>query len=290
MLSMTGYGRANLLEDGRMITVELRSVNHRFLDISFHMPRSFSFMEDAVRKQIASRLSRGHVDVTVTYLNHRSDAKTVRADLDLAKQYKSAIRNVNEEVGLQSDTGLESIVSLPDVLTLEEADDDEKALCSLMSNALSGALDMLVGMREKEGGVLKESLLSILDEIENSSFLVDERYPQTVKDYEKRLTDRVKELVGSSVDMARIAQEVAIMADKAAVNEETVRLRSHIKQARALCDKSEPVGRNLDFLIQEMNREVNTISSKSQDIPITNAVLKCKSEIEKLREQLQNIE
>lgn len=290
MLSMTGYGRVNLLEDGRMITVELRSVNHRFLDISFHMPRSFSFMEDAVRKQIASRLSRGHVDVTVTYLNHRSDAKKVRADLDLAKQYKSAIRNVNEEVGLQSDTGLESIISLPDVLTLEEADDDENALRSLMSNALSGALDMLVGMREKEGGVLKESLLSILDEIENSSFLVDERYPQTVKDYQKRLTDRVKELVGSSVDMARIAQEVAIMADKAAVNEETVRLRSHIKQARALCDKSEPVGRNLDFLIQEMNREVNTISSKSQDIPITNAVLKCKSEIEKLREQLQNIE
>ena len=287
---MTGYGRGTAAKDGRTLTVELRSVNHRFLDISLRMPHSLSFLEDAVRKIVSSRLKRGHIDVSLSYQNLRSDAKTVIADVALAKQYKEALVQLNEVLHLNPEMGIDLISSYSDVLTVSEAPEDEEALYALVSSALGTAIGQLTEMRKAEGGVLRAALLKILDEIEKSSYLIDERYPQTVKEYEVRLTARISELLNGNVDMSRIAQEVAIMADKAAIDEETVRLRSHIEQARKLCDADEPIGRSLDFLVQEMNREVNTISSKSQDIPITNAVLKCKSEIEKLREQLQNVE
>ena len=290
MKSMTGYGRSMLSHDGRSLSVEIRSVNHRFLDISLRMPRSLGFLEDGMRKHIAQKIARGHLDVSVSYQNLRPDAREVRADLSLAERYKEALMQLNRVLGLNEQSGFEQIASFPDVLSASEAEEDEEALQGLMDEALSQALDRLIEMRQSEGKRMEEALLVILDEIEQKSFLIDERYPETVKEYSGRLSERLKELTGGGVDPARIAQEVALMADKAAVDEETVRLRSHIKHARELCGQSAPAGRSLDFLVQEMNREVNTVSSKSQDLPITQACIECKSAIEKLREQLQNIE
>ena len=290
MMSMTGYGRASATAEGRTLTVEIRSVNHRFLDISLRLPKALSFLEDDARKLMGETITRGHLDVTLSYQNLRSDARTVEVDEALAGQYEAAIKKLNAKLGLKAETSLEQIASYPDVLIVTQADEDEDALKVLLRDALGTAINNLVIMRKSEGARMKEALLTILDEVEQKSLIIDQRYPETVKEYSKRLSDRLSELSRSGIDPARLAQEVAIMADKAAVDEETVRLRSHIEHARALCREDKPVGRSLDFLVQEMNREVNTISSKSQDIPITEACLSCKSAIEKLREQLQNVE
>ena len=290
MHSMTGYGRAARTEDGRSLTIELKSVNHRFLDLNFRMPRSFAFLEDAARKQIGGRLSRGHVDIFVTYLNLREDSKMVRVDEGLVKAYMRALDQIRDETALADDRTLSLIPKLPDALVITENPEDEEALRRLLSDTLGQALDSLNAMRRREGAAMREDMLEKLDEIEAMTGKIEERYPETVIEYQKKLKQRVEELLGSEMDEARLAQEVAIMADRAAVAEETVRLRSHIAQAREICSKDEPVGRSLDFIVQEMNREVNTVSSKSQDIPITQAVLSLKSAIEKLREQLQNVE
>ena len=290
MMSMTGYGRASVEADGRSLTVEMKSVNHRFLDISFRMPRTLSFLEDAIRSKIASRLSRGHLDVSITYQNQRTDARTVKLDEALAAQYAKALRRLNDLLEMDEQTGFAEIAAYPEVLTVAEAEEDEEALKALSLKATDEALDKLIAMRFTEGARMQQALGVILNDIEKKSFLIDERYPETVKEYENRLKERLSELIKENVDPSRIAQEVALMADRAAVDEETVRLRSHILHARELCLQTQPIGRSLDFLVQEMNREVNTISSKSQDLPITEACLECKSAIEKLREQLQNIE
>ena len=290
MMSMTGYGRASVEADGRSLTVEMKSVNHRFLDISFRMPRTLSFLEDAIRREIASRLSRGHLDVSITYQNQRTDARTVKLDEALAAQYAKALRRLNDLLEMDEQTGFAEIAAYPEVLTVAEAEEDEEALKALSLKATDEALDKLIAMRFTEGARMQQALGVILNDIEKKSFLIDERYPETVKEYENRLKERLSELIKENVDPSRIAQEVALMADRAAVDEETVRLRSHILHARELCLQTQPIGRSLDFLVQEMNREVNTISSKSQDLPITEACLECKSAIEKLREQLQNIE
>ena len=290
MMSMTGYGRASVEADGRSLTVEMKSVNHRFLDISFRMPRTLSFLEDAIRSKIASRLSRGHLDVSITYQNQRTDARTVKLDEALAAQYAKALRRLNDLLEMDEQTGFAEIAAYPEVLTVAEAEEDEEALKALSLKATDEALDKLIAMRFTEGARMQQALGVILNDIEKKSLLIDERYPETVKEYENRLKERLSELIKENVDPSRIAQEVALMADRAAVDEETVRLRSHILHARELCLQTQPIGRSLDFLVQEMNREVNTISSKSQDLPITEACLECKSAIEKLREQLQNIE
>lgn len=290
MHSMTGYGRATCTEEGRSLTIELKSVNHRFLDLNFRMPRSFAFLEDAARKQIGKSLSRGHVDIFVTYLNLREDSKMVRVDEGLVKAYMQALDRIREETALSDDRTLSIIPKLPDALVITENPEDEEALQRLLSDTLGQALDNLNAMRRREGAAMRDDMISKLDEIEEMTGKIEQRYPETVIEYQKKLKQRVEELLGSEMDENRLAQEVAIMADRAAVAEETVRLRSHIAQAREICDKDEPVGRSLDFIVQEMNREVNTVSSKSQDIPITQAVLACKSAIEKLREQLQNVE
>ena len=290
MYSMTGYGRAARTEDGRSLTIELKSVNHRFLDLNFRMPRSFAFLEDAARKQIGQYLSRGHVDIFITYLNLREDSKMVRVDEGLVKAYMRALDQIRDETALADDRALSLIPRLPDALIVTEAPEDEEALRRLLADTLGQALDALNAMRRREGAAMRQDMLDKLDEIEEMTGRIEERYPETVTEYQKKLKQRVEELLGSEMDEARLAQEVAIMADRAAVAEETVRLRSHIRQAREICDKDEPVGRSLDFIVQEMNREVNTVSSKSQDIPITQTVLSLKSAIEKLREQLQNVE
>ena len=230
------------------------------------------------------------MDVFVTYVNRRDDSRMVRVDEGLVKAYEEALNQVEKLTGVKDDRSLSLFAKLPDALVIDEAGEDEDALRALLNETMAQALDSLNAMRAREGEAMKRDMLEKLEEIEEKNALIEKRYPETVDEYREKLRARVNELLATPIDEARLAQEVALMADRAAVAEETVRLSSHIRQAREKCALSEPIGRSLDFIVQEMNREVNTISSKSQDIPITQAVIACKSAIEKLREQLQNVE
>jgi len=289
MLSMTGYGRAMCETDGRQLTIELKSVNHRFLDLSFRMPRNLMFLEDEARKAIGARLARGHVDVFMTYRNLRSDARTVTVDKALFDAYANALDTLAGGE-LRDDRSLMSIARMPDVMTVTEGEEDQDALRELMKQTIDAALDQLVAMREREGVAMAADLNRKVDSIEAMTKEIEARYPQTVAEYTARLRANIEELIGKEVDETRLLTEVAIMADRSAIAEETVRLHAHVQQLRETFAKREPIGRRLDFLVQELNREVNTISSKSQDIPITRLAVDCKAEIEKLREQLQNVE
>ena len=289
MLSMTGYGRAMRAEDGRELTVELKSVNHRFLDLSFRMPRGLMFLEDDGRKLISRRVSRGHVDVFMTYRNLRSDARTVTVDRALFDAYSRALDELSGS-GLRDDRSLMAVARMNDVLIVTEAEEDQEALRRLTADTVNDALDALLQMRTREGIEMKRDLVNRIDHIEEMTGEIEARYPETVQEYKARLRVSIEEMIGQGVDEARLLTEVAIMADRSAIAEETVRLRAHIAQLRECMEKDEPVGRRIDFLVQELNREVNTISSKSQDVPITRCVVSLKAEIEKLREQLQNIE
>ena len=287
MRSMTGYGRATREMDGRELTIELKSVNHRFLDVNFRMPRSFMFMEDEARRCIGSYLSRGHVDVYVTYKNNRSDARTVALDRPLMDAYIKALDGIE---GLKDDRTLMNVARFPDVLTVTEADEDQDALKALMTETIKAALETLCEMRIREGREIMKDLSSHVDQIERITLDIEKRYPETVAEHTARLRAAIEELVGQNVDETRLLTEVAIMADRSAIDEETVRLKSHVSQLREVFKLEEPIGRRVDFIVQELNREVNTISSKSQDIPITNLAVEGKAVIEKLREQIQNIE
>ena len=290
MLSMTGYGRASKEIDGRQMTIELKSVNHRFLDLSFRMPRNLMFLEDAARKAIGARLSRGHVDVFITYRNLRTDARTVHVDHALFDAYARALDGLSGS-GLKDDRSLMSVARLPDVLVVTEAEEDRDAVTALMLGTLDEALDQLIAMRRREGEAMKRDLNSKVDAIERMTGEIEARYPQTVDEYRARLRAAVKELLGDAeVDETRLLMEVGVMADRSAIAEEVVRLGSHVAQLRKLFEDDAPIGRRIDFIVQELNREVNTISSKSQDIPITQKAVDMKAEIEKLREQLQNVE
>ena len=289
MLSMTGYGRAMREMDGRQLTIELKSVNHRFLDLSFRMPRNLMFLEDEARKLIGAKLARGHVDVFMTYRNMRSDARSVTVDKALFDAYAAALSGlVDGEI--RDDRSLMGIARLPDVLVVSEAEEDQQALRTLMQETLGEALEQLLAMRRREGEEMKKDLAFRTDRIEEMTCQIEERYPDTVKEYTQRLRASIEELIGQSVDETRLLTEVAVMADRSAIAEETVRLHAHIAQLRECLEQTEPVGRRIDFLVQEFNREANTISSKSQDVPITRLAVSIKAEIEKLREQLQNIE
>ena len=291
MHSMTGYGRAFVEIDGRQMTVEVKSVNHRFLDISFRMPRNLMFLEDVARKAIGAKLSRGHVDVFITYRNLRTDARAVQVDEALFSAYADALSRLGALSGdLRDDRTLMSVARMPDVMVVTEAEEDQEAVKALLATALEEALEQLKAMRAREGEAIRADLSARVDAIERMTAAVEERYPATVEEYTQRLRAAVEELVGSNVDESRLLMEVAVMADRSAIAEETVRLHSHVTQLRALFDSAEPIGRRVDFIVQELNREVNTISSKSQDIPITRLTVDMKAEIEKLREQVQNIE
>ena len=288
---MTGYGRATVERDGRQLTVELKSVNHRFLDIAFRMPRSLGFLEDAARRQIGAALARGHVDVFATYRNTRPDSRAVTLDEALLGAYAAAYDKAAALVDWPDDRALSRLMSLDDVMTVTEAEEDQDALAELMTETLAGALQQMSAMRLKEGESLRRDIASRVERLERLTEEIEARYPATVQEYRARLKARVEELLdGAAVDEQRLLQEVAIMADRSAIDEETVRLHSHFSQIRAFLAASEPVGRKLDFIVQELNREVNTISSKSQDVPITNLVVSAKAEIEKIREQVQNVE
>lgn len=288
--SMTGYGRCTLAQDGREVTIELKSVNHRFLDLAFRMPRSFAFLENDMRAHISNKLARGHVDIFVTYKNSRDDARKVTLDSALLGEYLTTLRQGGIDHMLDDNLRLRDVLSMQDVLTVEEADEDQQALSALTLSALDTALDSLCAMRRREGEAMRGDVETRLDTLERTAHAIDERAPQWLEEYRQRLRARIEEICQMQLDEARLTQEVALAADKAAVDEETVRLRSHIAQMRDLLKQSEPAGRKLDFLVQEMNREVNTTGAKSSDLILTGMVVDAKAELEKIREQIQNIE
>ena len=291
MYSMTGYGKGSLSREGRELTVELKSVNNRFLDIGLKLPRQLSFLEDGFRSLLSQRLSRGHVDVYVNYRNIRRDAKTVHIDSALLTAYVEAARRCGKELSLSDDLTLSKVLTLPDVTAVLPADEDQEALVSLGTEAMNEAIDNLLLMREKEGNRLGEDLSARIETMKGFAQRIELRAPAVVEEYRAKLTERIEELLGETeVDRTRLATEVAIFADRAAIDEEIVRLNTHLVHFGELLNANEPVGRKMDFLVQEMNRECNTIGSKANDAELTSIVLLCKAEIEKLREQIQNIE
>lgn len=290
MKSMTGYGRCHIEEDGREMTVEVKSVNHRFLDISYRLSRTLSFLDDAVRKGVGARLARGHVDVFVSYENHRQDARTVRVDTALAAAYRQALGELAAAVGRDADLPLAEYARLPDVLTVQEKNEDQQAVRALFVRALDGALDGLIQMREQEGERMRADMLEKLNAIDGLRETIAARAPAVVEEYREKLSQRIAALTDGELDEARLLTEVALFADRAAIDEELVRLKSHLDALHDTAQMAEPVGRKLDFLVQELNRETNTIGSKASDTAIAQAVVAAKGEIEKLREQVQNIE
>ncbi|MCR5809691.1 MAG: YicC family protein [Clostridiales bacterium] len=289
--SMTGFGRANLLADGREMTVELKSVNHRYLDLSFRMPRHISFLEDDIRRLLTERLTRGHVDVFVTYRNTRDDARTVVFDSALLGAYLKAAEECTQKYGLRNDMSVTSALRMPDVMDVVEAEEDREAVTALLLGALNKACDELIGMRKVEGERLCRDLLSRLETVLAIREKIALRAPSVVEDYRLKLNERINAILTSAeVDTARLATEVALFADKANIDEELVRLQSHVAAARDLLENGAAVGRKMDFIVQEMNREFNTIGSKANDKEITALVIEGKAEIEKIREQVQNLE
>ena len=289
--SMTGYGRDQQLLHGRSITVEIRSVNHRYFEFSCRAPRGCAFLEDRLKRSLQSAISRGKVEVSLTLQTIESRHTSVAVDHALAGQYLAALRALGEEYSLPDDLTLSSVARLPDVFTLCRDEEDEEELAADVLQVLQNALDRFVAMREAEGERLRADVLSRVVTMEEHLSFVEERSPQTVMEYRARLTAKLTELLNCAVpDEARILTEAAIVADRLAVDEETVRLRSHFAQLRRIMESTEPVGRKLDFLVQEMNRETNTIGSKCSDTAIAGHVVEMKSEIEKIREQIQNIE
>ena len=289
--SMTGYGRGQQLLHGRSITVEIRSVNHRYFEFSCRTPRGCAFLEDRLKRTLQQAISRGKVEVSLTLQTVESRGGAVAVDHALAGQYLTALRALAAEYGLTDDLTLSAVARLPDLFTVGRGEEDEEELADDVLSVLQEALDRFVAMREAVGERLRADVLSRLLALEEHLAFVEERSPQTVAEYRARLTAKLNELLGGAVaDEARILTEAAIVADRLAVDEETVRLHSHIAQLRGILDCAEPVGRKLDFLVQEMNRETNTIGSKCSDTAIAGHVVEMKSEIEKIREQIQNIE
>ena len=291
MYSMTGYGKGSATGDGREMTVELKSVNHRYLDVGMRLPRHLSFLEDSIRSALTARLSRGHVDVFVNYRNLRSDARSVEIDVPLLTAFVAAAKQANETLALRDDLSLTAALRLPDVSNVREADEDTDAVLALLNTAINGAIDNMLVMREQEGNRLGVYLGNCTDTVETLTEQIAKRAPVVVSEYRVKLDERIQTLLGNvEVDRARLATEVAIFADKASIDEEISRLHSHIAQMRSLLFDKEPAGRKLDFVVQEMNREFNTIGSKANDGELTKLVLSGKAEIEKIREQVQNIE
>lgn len=289
--SMTGYGSASGSAQGFNISVELKSVNNRFLDTSVRMPRSFMFAEDAVKSAVQRHISRGKVDVFVTVDSAGTDEVCVKVNEALLKGYITAVRHIAEEYGLSDDISAMSAARFPEVLTVEKADIDSEAVAAAIGEITELALEDFDKMRLREGEKLRDDVLSRLDTIDALVSAVERSAPETVKAYRSRLEQKMQEVLGTvGIDESRILAEAAIFADHIAVDEETVRLRSHMSQLRQMIEGSSPTGRKIDFLVQEFNREANTIGSKCQNSDIAHTVVELKSEIEKIREQIQNIE
>lgn len=291
MLSMTGYGRGEYKENGLELTVEIKTVNNRYLDVSIKAPRVFVGYEEVMRSIIRGKISRGHADVFVTLTDRREKTKTLWLDEAAAKAYVDAAKRVAELFPeLENDFTVSTLMRNPDVLKQEETAGADEQLILALNSALSAALDNLNTMRAAEGAKLADDMLSRVSSIEATVMQISERAPLVVADYSARLEEKIKTALGNvQYDEGRLLTEVALFADKSNIDEELTRLRSHIVQFRKICE-SEQVGRKLDFLVQEFNRESNTICSKSNDVEITRLALSLKNEIEKVREQVQNVE
>jgi len=287
MRSMTGYGKCQLQRGTWEVTVELRAVNHRYLDVAMRLPRNLLFLEDGVRKGL-NKLVRGHVDVFITVRQTEGASRVVEADTALAVSYAEAAKAIASATGIQDDLTVARLLKLEGVTTLTEAAMDEDAVSALCQEALAGAIANLDDMRLREGENLRADLSEHLDNVAELREQVVTYAPKVVEEYRARLTDKLAKLPIEPVDPARLAQEVALMADKCAIDEELSRLMSHISQLRRYLDMEGETGKKMDFLIQEMNRETNTIGSKCSDAAIAQCVVDMKSEIEKLREQIQN--
>lgn len=290
MNSMTGFGRANLEKNSREYIIEIKSVNHRYNDISIKAPRNLLFLEEKIRKSVLNRVSRGKIDIYITYLNFGSEGKKVIINRDLAKLYIDELKMMANENGIDSDIKVTEISKFPDVLTLEE-NENQEAIEEELIECLNMALDKFTNMRIQEGNVIKKDLEERIQKVEDNTKKISEYSSGLVSEYIVKLENRINEILKTDVvDKNRLAQEIVIYSDKCSVEEELTRLKSHIIQFRELINKDEPVGKRLDFLIQEMNREVNTIGSKSGNIEITNSVVELKTVLEDIREQVQNIE
>ena len=289
--SMTGYGRARQTLHGRDITVEVRSVNNRYLDCTVKVPRTYIFVEDAVKARVQKAVSRGKVDVFITIDATGSDETVVSLNEPLARGYYDALSRLSEMFSLKDDLTAVALAKFPDVLTVTKAEEDMESVAGDICTVLDESLAAYNAMRAVEGQKLSEDISGRVTTIETVVGKVEERSPQTVAAYRERLMARMQEVLQSTtIDESRILTEAAIFADKIAVDEETVRLRSHIAQLRTMLGSDQPVGRKLDFLIQEVNRECNTIGSKCNDLTVARDVVNMKAEVEKIREQVQNME
>lgn len=289
--SMTGYGRAARQLNGKDISVEIKSVNHRFFEFGCRAQRSYSYLEDGIKKRVQEKVSRGKVDLSLSIQNVGGEALTIKINEEAAAAYAGALNKLAQIAGISAGYTVDTLTRFPEIFSVEKQEDDEEALwrdvCEVLDEALAGFVDM----RNREGGELVADLLRRLESIEENVTIVEAAGARIVEDYRKRLYAKLGELLADKgIDENRILTEAALFADRTDVGEETVRLRSHIGQYRAILSSGEPVGRKLDFLTQELNREVNTIGSKIQDVEISKIVVSMKSDIEKIREQIQNLE
>ena len=291
ILSMTGFGRGTAVCNGREIAVELRSVNSRYFEYSSRIPRSCSYMDSRLKKQLNERVSRGKVELSMTVQNVEAADAVVTVNMELARSYQQALRSLSEELRIKNDITTSGLARFPDVLATRHADVDEEQLWADVSAVTAQALDNFIAMRAAEGAKMKADVESRLSFLEECVGKVETLSAGRVEAYTTRLYEKLKTILEDrNIDDARVLTEAAIFGDKTAVDEETVRLRSHIAQYRSILELDEPVGRKLDFLTQELNRETNTIGSKCQDLDITRTVVDMKAEIEKIREQIQNLE
>ena len=290
--SMTGYGKGSLNIDNREYQVEIKSVNHRYLDVSVKMPRTLSYLEEDIKKQISEKIKRGKIDVFITFENNSDEGRNVKINKELAKIYIQELRELAQEEDLIENIRVVDISKFPDVLSIKMDNDDEKIKNELIQ-ATREAVDKIVEMKEVEGNKISQDLTSRIEKIENKIVEISQKSTGLIEDYVVKLEKRIKDLLKTEeIDKARLAQEVVIYADKCSVEEEITRLKSHIYQFRNLIVENDntAIGKKLDFIIQEMNRETNTIGSKANNLEITNGVIDIKTELEDIREQIQNIE
>ncbi|MBE5967524.1 MAG: YicC family protein [Lachnospiraceae bacterium] len=289
--SMTGFGRCEIANEDRKITVEMKSVNHRYCDITIKMPKKLSIFEAAIRNLLKQSIGRGKIDIFITYEDYTENNVCVKYNADLAREYYTNLVKMSKDFGIENDIRVSSLSRFPEVFTLEEQTIDEEELWSLIEKAISTATKQFVEARIVEGENLKQDMVAKLDGMLELVDFIEERSPQIVTEYRNKLTAKVNELLGDTkIDESILATEVTIYADRICVDEETVRLKSHIKNMKETLNDSDNVGRKLDFIAQEMNREANTILSKANDLEVTNKAIDLKTEIEKVREQIQNIE
>lgn len=289
--SMTGFGRAEVMEENRKFTVEIKSVNHRYFDVNIKMPKKLGFFESAIRNLLKEYMQRGKVDVFITYEDYNENNVALKYNEEIAREYLTHLNAMAEQFDLQNDITVGKLSKYPEVFTMEEQDVDEKELWSVLEKALRQACEQFVALRITEGENLKKDLVEKLDEMLKNVDFIEERSPQILSDYRSRLEAKVKELLeDTQIDDGRIAAEVTIYADKICVDEETVRLKSHIQGTKDALEEGGSIGRKLDFIAQEMNREANTILSKANDLAISDTGIELKTNIEKVREQIQNIE